>query len=281
MTSSANADQNDPLEIINLTNRPAEEMIPIIKPILKPNDAITGTGFQLFVRTDTKTLEEITRLLKVMDKAPQNLMISVRNNIDIGSESTDFNYSGNYEIGDDTRVIVGDRPPRKEGTRVRINKNERARENDTQQKVRVVEGGKAFISAGELRPYQSRTILRDRYGVSVYDNIDYQDITSGFYVSPRLTGNGNVTLHVQPYFRSANDESNGGNNRYRGSYYGSNYESIDVQEADTVITAKLGQWVQIGGADEAAKSKDKGILSTSRSATDRQSSIYIKVDVEQ
>ena len=264
MTSSANADQNDPLEIINLTNRPAEEMIPIIKPILKPNDAITGTGFQLFVRTDTKTLEEITRLLKVMDKAPQNLMISVRNNIDIGSESTDFNYSGNYEIGDDTRVIVGDRPPRKEGTRVRINKNERARENDTQQKVRVVEGGKAFISAGELRPYQSRTILRDRYGVS-----------------PRLTGNGNVTLHVQPYFRSANDESNGGNNRYRGSYYGSNYESIDVQEADTVITAKLGQWVQIGGADEAAKSKDKGILSTSRSATDRQSSIYIKVDVEQ
>lgn len=281
MTLSASAEQNDPLEIINLNNRPAEEMIPIIKPILKPNDAITGTGFQLFVRTDTKTLEEITRLLQVMDKAPRNLMISVRNNVDIGSESTDFNYSGNYEIGDDTRVIVGDRPPREEGTRVRINKNERARENDTQQKVRVIEGGKAFISAGELRPYQSRTILRDRYGVSVYDNVDYQDITSGFYVSPRLTGNGNVTLHVQPYFRSANDESYGGNNSYRSSYYGSNYESIDVQEADTTITAKLGQWVQIGGTDEAAKSKDKGILSTSRSATDRQSSIYIKVDVEQ
>lgn len=281
MTLSASAGQNDPLEIINLTNRPAEEMIPIIKPILKPDDAITGTGFQLFVRTDTKTFEEITRLLQVMDKAPRNLMISVRNNVDIGSETTDFNYSGNYEIGDDTRVIVGDRPPREEGTRVRINKNERARENDTQQKLRVVEGGKAFISAGELRPYQSRTILRDRYGVSVYDNVDYQDITSGFYVSPRLTGNGNVTLHVQPYFRSANDESNGGNNRYRNSYYESNYGSIDVQEADTTITAKLGQWVQIGGTDEAAKSKEKGILSTSRSATDRQSSIYIKVDVDQ
>ncbi len=281
MASSASADQNDPLEIINLNDRPAEEIIPIIKPMLKPNDAITGTGFQLFVRTDAKTLEEITRLLQVMDKAPRNLMISVRNNVDVGSESTDFNYSGNYEIGDDTRVIVGDRPPRKEGTRVRINKNERARENDTQQKVRVVEGGKAFISAGELRPYKDRIILHHRYGVSIYDNIDYQDITSGFYVSPQLTGNGNVTMHIQPYFRSANDESNGGNSRYRDSYYGSNYGSIDVQEADTTITAKLGQWVQIGGVDTDAKSRDKGILSTSRSATDRQSSIYIKVDVEQ
>ena len=74
--ATALADQNDPLQIIDLNNRPAEEMISIIKPMLKPIDAITGTGFQLFIRTDAKTLEEVKRLLSVMDKAPKNLIIS-------------------------------------------------------------------------------------------------------------------------------------------------------------------------------------------------------------
>ena len=263
---AVNADQYDPLEIIQLNNRPAEEVIPIIKPMLKPNDAITGSGYQLFIRTDANTLEEVTRLLKVMDKTPKNLIISVRNNVDISSETTDFNVSGNYEIGDDTRVIVGDRPPRDEGTRVRINKNEREQENDTKHMVRVVEGGKAFIAAGEIRPYEHRTIIRHRHGVSIYDSVDYQDVTSGFYVIPRLTGDGNVSLQVQPHYRSVSDEHRG---------------TIDVQEADTMITTKLGQWVQIGGVDTDAKSRDKGILSTSRSESDRQSNIYVKVDVEQ
>ncbi len=263
--SAVSADQNDPLKIIQLSNRPAEEMIPIIKPLLKPNDAITGSGFQLFLRTDTNTLEEITRLLKVMDKAPRNLIITVRNNVDLGSESTDFNYSGNYEIGDDTRVVIGDSPPRDEGTRIRVNKNEREQESDTEHMVRVIEGGKAFIAAGEIRPFEHRTIIRHRRGISVYDSVDYQDITSGFYVTPHLTGNGNVSLQVQPHYRSVSNEHHG---------------TIDVQEADTMITAKLGQWVQIGGVDTDAKSKDKGILSTSRSESDKISSIFVKVDVE-
>ncbi|MGI9228130.1 MAG: hypothetical protein ACR2PU_04995, partial [Gammaproteobacteria bacterium] len=69
----------------------------------------------------------------------------------------------------------------------------------------------------------------------------------------------------KPHYRSVSDENRG---------------TIDVQEADTMITAKLGQWIQIGGVDTEAKSKDKGILSTSRSKSDRTSSIYVKVEVE-
>ena len=101
------ADQNDPLQIIDLKNRPADEIIPVLRPLLKPNDAITGTGFQLFIRTDANTLEEVTRLLQAMDKAPRNLIIKVRNNLDSESRNTELNTSGNYEIGDDVRVVVG------------------------------------------------------------------------------------------------------------------------------------------------------------------------------
>jgi len=156
IASSIHADQNDPLEIIDLNNRPAEEMIPIIKVMLKPNDAITGTGFQLFLRTDEKTLEEVTRLLQVMDRAPRSLIISVRNNVDIGSESSDFNYSGNYEIGGDTRVVAGERPPHDKGKRVRTNNSKRSLENNSKHMVRVTESRKAFIIAGEIRSYENR-----------------------------------------------------------------------------------------------------------------------------
>ena len=259
------ADQSDPLQIIDLKNRPAAEIIPVIKPMLKPNDAITGTGFQLFLRTDAKTLEEITRLLQVMDKAPRNLVIKVRNNLDSESKSTDFNTSGNYKVGDDVSVILGDRPPKEEGTKVRVNSNRSSTDRDTEHMIRVIEGGQAFIAAGEIRPYEHRTIIKHRYGVSVYDSVDYQDVTSGFYVTPRLSGNDRVSLQVQPHYRTVNEERSG---------------TIDVQEADTTLDAKLGEWIQIGGIDTDAKSKDSGILSTSRNSSSIRSEIYIKIDLE-
>ncbi len=272
IASTSYADQNDPLQIIDLKNRPADEVIPVIKPMLKPNDAITGTGFQIFLRTDPKTLDEVTRLLQVMDKAPRNLIIKVRNNIDAESRSTDLNTSGNYEIGDDVNVVVGDRPPHKEGTKVRINSTKNRSQNNTEHMIRVIEGGQAFITAGEIRPYEHRTIIKHRHGVSVYDSVDYQDVTSGFYVTPRLTGNGTVTLQVQPHYQTAKDEYSYTSDGYRGT--------VDVQEASTTVSAKLGEWIQIGGIDTDAKSKDSGILSTSRNSEDLQSTIYLKVELE-
>lgn len=264
-TSTSFADQNDPLQIIDLKNRPADEIIPVIKPMLKPNDAITGTGFQLFLRTDSKTLEEITRLLQVMDKAPRNLVIKVRNDLEANSKSTDINTSANYEVIDDVRVIVGDNPPRDNGAKVQINSNKNTTNRNTEHMIRVIEGGKAFITAGEIRPYEHRTIIRHRNGVSVYDSVDYQDVTSGFYVTPRLTGNNNVSLQIQPHYRTVSDKRSG---------------TIDVQEADTTLETKLGEWVQIGGIDTNESSKDSGILSTSRNSGSKQSAIYVKVELE-
>jgi type II secretory pathway component GspD/PulD (secretin) len=265
MTGNSFADQNDPLQIIDLKNRPADEIIPVIRPMLKPNDAITGTGFQLFLRTDAKTLEEVTRLLQVMDKAPRNLVIKVRNNLDANSKSTDINTSANYEVIDDVRVVVGDNPHRENGAKVRINSNKNTTNRNTEHMIRVIEGGKAFITAGEIRPYEHRTIIRHRNGVSVYDSVDYQDVTSGFYVTPRLTGNNNVSLQVQPHYRTVSNMRSG---------------TIDVQEADTTLETKLGEWVQIGGIDTDENTKDSGILSTSSNSGSKQSTIYVKVELE-
>ena len=262
---SLQAGENDPLQIIDLKNRPAEQIIPVIQPMLNPDDAITGTGYQLFIRTDKNTLEEVTRLLQAIDKAPRNLLISVRNDAQSNSTSSDFDISGNYEIGDDGRVIVGNRPPKEKGTNVTYQSNRTDQGNDSEHRIRVIEGGKAFITAGVIRPYEHRTIIRHRNGISIYDNVDYQDVTSGFYVSPRLTGNGEVTLHIQPHYRTSRDEHSG---------------QVDVHEADTTIITGLGKWTQIGGIDTQSNSTNKGFINKSANRSAKQSSIYIKVDIE-
>jgi len=161
--------------------------------------------------------------------------------------------------------VVGDRPPRDEGTKIRINHNKNTTSSNAEHMIRVLEGGQAFITAGQIRPYEHRTIIRHRNGVSIYDTVDYQDVTSGFYVTPRLTGSGNVTLTVKPHYRTVNDRNRG---------------TVDVQEADTTIETRVGEWVQIGGINTDENSKDSGILSTSRNSSDKQSAIYVKVELE-
>ena len=168
MTGALFAGQNDPLKIIDLKFIPADEIIPVIKPMLKPNDAITGTSFQLFIRTDAKTLDEVIRLLHAMDKAPRNLVIKVRNYLDSESKSSTFNTSGNYEVSDDVKVVVGDNPTNEESSKVHINSNRNSTDSDMEHLIGVIEGRQAFIAGGKIRPYEHRTIIRHRYGVSVF-----------------------------------------------------------------------------------------------------------------
>ncbi len=265
LVADIHAGENDPLQIIDLKNRPAEDIIPVIQPLLNADDAVTGTGYKLFIRTDKNTLEEVSRLLQAIDKAPRNLLISVRNDAQSNSNSSDFDISGNYEIGEDGRVIVGNRPPKDNGTNVRYQSNRNDQGKDSEHRIRVIEGGKAFITAGEIRPFEHRTIIRHRDGISIYDSVDYQDITSGFYVSPNLTGNGEVTLNIQPHYRSSRDDYSG---------------QVDVQEADTTITTSLGKWTQIGGVDTKSNVTNKGFINKSTNRTGKQSSIYIKVDID-
>lgn len=259
------AGQNDPLEIIDLNSRTADEVIPIIKPMLKLNDSIAGTGFQIFLRTDTNTLAEVKRLLDVIDKASQNLIITVSNNINTNSESTELAISANYEIGGDGRIVAGEQAPRKEGLRVHANKDENSQKNDFKHTIRVLDGNSAYVAAGEVRPYEHTIIYSDNDRPSTYSEIDYLDVTSGFFVTPRLTGDNQVSLRIQPHYSHKKD----------------NYsESINTQVADTVISANLDQWVQIAGINENTNSRNTQILNVARENSYKESAIYIKVEVE-
>ncbi len=68
----------DRIEIVQLQNRSAEELLPLIRPLLDADEALSGTGYQLIVRASDARQNEIRSLIAQLDQAARQLRISVR-----------------------------------------------------------------------------------------------------------------------------------------------------------------------------------------------------------
>lgn len=248
---------------IQLQNRPAEEVIPIIEPMLGPGEVITGQGFKLFLRASPETLEQVEEIVAALDTAPNMLQISVFQ----GSKRKlkKLNVSGSLQIeGDNASVGVGSQAGDGAGN---INYNSgdtsasasgtstQLRQQDSPvHRLRVAEGTEGFIQTGEQRPYS----VGD-------DGTVFKNVTTGFYVKPRIHGD-SVTLQVRPFKNSVANSSSG---------------SIETQSANTTITGRIGEWLKIGGVTEHSSSTQSGTLSYSSSKSSRKDRIWIRADLVQ
>ena len=69
--------QADSITTIQLSNRQAGEIIPIVKPMLGSEDAITGQGYKIFLRSSPQTLAQVKEMIDALDIAAKTLQISV------------------------------------------------------------------------------------------------------------------------------------------------------------------------------------------------------------
>ena len=65
------------VEVVPLKYRTAEELIPILQPMLARDASISGLRGQLVVRTTRENLRELRRVLDSLDVAPRRLLITV------------------------------------------------------------------------------------------------------------------------------------------------------------------------------------------------------------
>jgi len=120
--------------------------------------------------------------------------------------------------------------------------------------LRVTEGTEGFIQTGNQLAYSS------------YNNgTEFKDVTTGFYVLPRIRGSG-VMLKVRPFKNSQSNTRAG---------------SIDTQSANTTISGRLGEWLPLGGVSEQFKRSQSSIGSSSSSEGSNKSSIWIRADLIQ
>lgn len=258
------------VEVISLQHRTTGEVIPLLEPFVGPEGAISGMSGRLIIRATPGNLAQIKEILGKIDTAPRRLLITVRQNVTREELERELGASGNLTIGDHGRVIVRDGGSREGATADYRRSQDRLtgrassastlqQAGDTQQ-VQALEGTQAFIQAGTSVPYPERTIVRDRRRVAVTGVTAYRDVTSGFYVLPRVSGD-QVILEMSPQRATLGEQGR-----------------IDIQGASTRVSARLGEWIELGGIAEDTSERRTGIASaSSRTGTDRRR-IFVKVE---
>ncbi len=278
MTSLAFA-QATVLEVIALRYRTAEQVIPVLKPLLDRSGTLSGMQNQLIVRTTPANLAELKQVLATLDAQPRQLMITVRQDAVLERERTQADVSARVTGSNAAAAIPGSTTAG--GATVTVQRGDdivRGRIDSTRaldadrntQSVRVLEGSSAFIRAGQSVPVPQRQVVRtlvngqivERYGSAV----EYRDVTTGFYVVPRLAGD-RVTLEINPQRDTlANPEQN----LPRGS--------VNIQQAATTVSGRLGEWIEVGGIVQGVTNQQTAILGSTRELARDNRQILLKVD---
>jgi len=236
------------LEILPLRHRTAEQVIPVLRPLLEPGGALSGQSGQLFVRTSPENLAQIRATLASIDRPLRRLVISVR-----------FDDAARAERGGvQTDARVSDRGA---GATLRLEDSRASGAERVDQRIQVLEGGRAILVSGESRPLRERQVVRTPGGSIVTRSTVIQDASTGFEVVPRLSGD-TVFLEISPQRETF---APGGG-------------AMRSERAASTVSGRLGEWIDLGGADAASTGAERGILSAQQRATASTRRIWVKVE---
>ena len=287
------------LEVIFLQHRSADEVLPIILPLLDKGDRASGMGNQLILRTSSANLAAIKRLLPDIDTVPRRLRITVMQDVDSETVRRLTEMSGSVGLGHDARITAPDSAGNGGFTaeagqgadrmRARIISTRSLEDDKKTQQVQVVEGGRALISAGKVlavpqHPQGVRRwvpdssavtlpqhqVVQSPWGAQVIDGTQYRDLSSGFYVRPRISGE-RVTLEisVQDATLAPGDPS------FTPSF---TLPVTREQQVSTTVSGRLGEWMELGGISRQTADDGSTLSARSMSDTDERRNILLKVE---
>jgi hypothetical protein len=263
------------LEVISLKYRTAQQVIPLIRPMLARDGSVSGMQNQLIVRTTPANLAEIRQILASVDTMPRRLRISVRQDTDSDRSRNAAEISGS--VGNErARVTVPGSGERRGGGVVLSDGDDRLRahardsrsiaSDRNTQTLQVLEGNAAFIRIGQSVPVPRQqvmqTVINGQVVSQVVDSVAYRDVGSGFYVLPRIVGE-RVTLDINPQHDTPNSQ-------YPGA--------VNVQHVATTVSGRLGEWIEIAGLDQGRSSEQSGLLGRASGNSADSRRVLIKVD---
>lgn len=257
--------QQSVLEVIMLNYRDADQVVPILKPLLAPGGTISGMQNRIVVRTTPQNLAELRQVLDAIDAAPRRLLISVRQDAAGRSTRDEAEISGSVG-GGGVRATVPGSGSNEGGTVVLRRGDDRVKgraldsrstaSDRSVQTLQVMEGNEAWINVGQSIAVQDGGVAGGT------PSTQYREVGTGFRVRPRVSGQ-NVTLEISTQRDSLADAGSG---------------NVDVQRVDTIVTGRLGEWMQLGGVAQQSSRTDRGTLSRSTSTGADDRSVYLKVD---
>lgn len=245
------------LEVIEPRHRSAQELVPLLQPLVEPGGSVSAFDNKLVLRATPAQMAEVRQLLASFDRAPRQLLISVRQDGAFENRQSSAGVSGVVRRGDGSIVL-----PREDGSvpaspRFEARDDRSSGDSAGSQQIRVEEGREAQIMVGQSLPTSSSYRRAD--GVIV-QRTEYSSAGSGFTVLPRLQGQ-RVQLEIQ-----ARQQLPGRTG------------ARQIQNASSIVSGPLGEWFDIGGAVQQVSQSSHGLLGGSEGSSRREGRIMVRVD---
>jgi len=254
--------------ILYLKHRPAEEIIPVIRPLLGPNDLLNGNDYRLIIRAPDAKLKEIECILAQLDVARRQLRITVQQGVSADETAGSQSLSGETRIGE-VRVTLPDKPGNDRGlvvqkNELRYNINNRTTFSDDimTQTVLTQDGQRAYIRIGQSLPHVQRILALSRNQLVISEGIEMQDVTTGFTVVPHVHGDG-VRIDITPRLSTLQDPSIG---------------LAKLQELSMTIDAKLGEWIDLGEILGQRDDIERAILESGSTGAGERRTVRMKIE---
>lgn len=252
-------------EIIELRYRTAEELLPVLRPMVEPEGTLSTAQNKLIVRAPRERVTELRKLVAQLDTAPRMLLVTVRQGGSFDRSTQATGVGGRGRFGDVTvsappadPSLPGIAVAGSDGTvEIRSGTRESRGSDNGDQQLRVMDGREAVIYVGQEVPY---TAPSAGPGGRV---VEFRSVLTGFVVRPQVQGD-RVTLDVGPQ-KETLDPASGG--------------AVNVSRLNTRISGQLGEWIDLGAVTQQSTTESRGTLSRSRTDSENHNQVMVKVEL--
>ncbi len=212
----ADAAADTALEIIPVQHRPASEILPLIAPLLQPDEAMVASDQGLITQARTQRLPQLRALVERLDRPLQNLILQVRTRE--GSARQESGLSSTLRIENGGLKVYGGGQAREDSTA-----------GESRLTLRLLEGSEARLWVGQIESRTHHAIALYPGGMALQEIS--QETPSGRWliVRPQLRGD-RVFLDITPV--------------HLGQAHNGQRE---VQQLDSQVSGRLGEWIPLAG----------------------------------
>lgn len=235
--------------LIKINHRPADGLVDKVKPLLSDDGEVTADmrTNSLLIVDRGENLEKVKEFIALVDRPSRMVRIkatffdeSVFNELRLG---VNWRYSDNhFDVGNITGLPWG------KGLYIDASpggSTGRSRRLITQELL-IISGLTGYFVTGESVPVDERVIVYfHNRGIEIR-GVVFRDVSTGFRVTPTVTGSGKIQIDVEPFISYFTDEGKG---------------EVVFKEIKTSVVAAGGEDVVIASNDASEDGVAADILS--------------------
>jgi hypothetical protein len=250
----------DDLQVIELKYRLADEVIPVVQPLIEQGGVVTGSDRFVFVRTSPGNFAQVRDAVAALDRPPRQLVITVGQGTVSDRSAAEVRGAASIDAGG---VHLGVNQPPGSATGATIVAGAGAQQEGLRSvsQVRTVEGSEAYVAMGQSVPLTTTVVAPGWSGPAVQRTTEYRSASTGFYATARIRGD-RVTLEIASRQQSLGDR--------RGT--------VDTRGVQSVLTGRLGEWMPIGAVHESSSAAEQGLLVWGTRSGSSEYSAWVKVE---